>query len=178
MAKNGATGKHGNVKAGLGTGLKVPDAIKKARGTYHKRNADLAARKVGAEDASELMLPVDVPAELWEPPETLHNPAARAEWQLFIKPLIAADVIKLSDLRIAQMYCDMWATYEDYMYMMNEAKKKGEYLPYPQKLAMDLSKLMREMGLTPVSRHKVVRIMKDKGRIKADEWGKILDHDS
>lgn len=162
------SGRHGNVKAKYNTGMKVPVEIKKLRGTYDKNNEDIAARRKGADDASELMLPVDVPQFMVDCPETLTDPLARREWELFIKPLIAADVIKLTDLRTAEIYCDMWASYLNF---------KAQF-GYPSvKLAEPMIKLMTQMGLTPVSRHKVVRIMKDKKAVTPDEWGRILNHE-
>lgn len=162
------SGRHGNVSKKLNVGIKVPDAVKKLRGTYDKNNANIAARKQGADDASELMLPVDVPEFMVDCPETITDQAAINEWNNFIKPLIAADVIKLTDLRTAEIYCDLWASY------LNYKDKHG----FPSvKLAEPMIKLMTQMGLTPVSRHKVVRIMKNAKSVTPAEWGAILSHE-
>lgn len=162
------TGRHGNVQDKFNSGMKLPDEIKKLRGTYDKNNANIAARKYGADDASELMLPVDVPDYMAECPETLTNPIARSEWELFVKPLIAANVIKLTDIRTAEVYCDMWAAYQDF---------KAKHGVPSVKIAEPMIRLMTQMGLTPVSRHKVVRIMKDKKEVTPSEWGRILNHE-
>lgn len=162
------SGLHGNVEKKFNTGLKVPDAVKKLRGTFSKKNADLAARKVGAADASELMQAVEVPPQFFDCPDTLVNPRAQEEWDLFIKPLIKADVIKLTDIRTAEVYCDLWAAYQD-------IKAKTGFPPV--KIAEPMIRLMAQMGLTPVSRHKVVRIMRENGKVGKGDWAGILNHD-
>lgn len=162
------SGRHGNVQKKYISGGKVPDELKKLRGTYDKNNANIAARKYGAEDASQLMQPVDIPAYMQECPPTITNQIAKNEWELFIKPLIAVNVIKLTDLRTAEIYCDMWAAYQEF-----KAKHKMPSI----KIAEAMTRLMTQMGLTPVSRHKVVRIMQGKGQVTSEEWGHILNHD-
>lgn len=161
------SGLHGNVAKKFNTGLKVPDEIKKLRGTYDKSNADLAARKIGANDSSELMQAIDVPEVMIECPPTLTNPIAREEWDMFIRPLIAVDVIKLTDIRVAEIYCDLWAAYQDH-------KRKWGYPPV--KIAEPMIRIMSQMGLTPVSRHKVVRMMKNNTPPGRDDWKQILDN--
>lgn len=161
------SGLHGNVKQEYNTGTKVPDAVKKLRGTFSKKNADLAARKVGAENALQLMTDIEVPDIFIECPDTLVNPIAREEWDLFIKPLITANVIKLTDVRTAEVYCDLWAAYQDY---------KAKFGFPSTKIAEPMIRIMSQMGLTPVSRHKVVRVMKDNGKIGKNEWKDILNH--
>lgn len=163
-----SSGLHGNIKRKYATGDKVPDAVKKLRGTYRKKNADLAARKVGANDASELMLPVDVPEYMYQCPDTLTNEISRQEWGLYIIPLIKADVIKLTDLRMAEIYCDLWGSYQD-------LKKKYGFPPI--KVAEPLIRIMTQMGLTPVSRHKVVRIMRGGREPTGEDWKRILNQD-
>lgn len=166
-AKN-SSGLHGNIQTKYNTGTKVPDSVKKLRGTYQKKNADLAARKVGAENADQLMQAIDVPPEFLECPETLTDPIARAEWELFIKPLIQADVVKLTDIRVAEVYCDLWASYQN---------MKAKFGFAPIKIAEPMIRVMAQMGLTPVSRHKVVRMMRDNGKVKRSDWKDILSHD-
>lgn len=163
-----SSGLHGNVKRKLNAGIKVPDAIKKLRGTYHKKNADLAARNVGAESADQLMQALDVPPEFFDPPATLTDEIAIEEWNLFIIPLVKADVIKLTDIRIAEVYCDLWASYQ-------RMKAKTGFAPI--KIAEPLIKIMTQMGLTPVSRHKVVRMMREKKAVAPGDWANILNHD-
>lgn len=162
------SGRNGNIAKKHNSGVKIPDELKKLRGTFSKKNADLAARKVGADSAKDLMLPVDVPEFMMECPETLVHPIARAEWNMFIKPLITANVIKLTDIRTAEVYCDLWAAYQ-------EVKAKTGFPPV--KIAEPMIRLMMQMGLTPVSRHKVVRIMKDNGKVHRDDWSQILNHE-
>lgn len=166
--KTKSSGLHGNVQSRLNAGIKVPDAIKKLRGTYHKKNADLAARKVGAESADQLMQAIDVPPEFFQPPATLTDEIAIDEWNMFIVPLVKADVIKLTDIRIAEVYCDLWAAYQ-------RVKAKSGFAPI--KIAEPLIKIMTQMGLTPISRHKVVRLMREKGKVKNGDWERILNHD-
>jgi phage terminase small subunit len=163
-----ASGRYGNIKAEHNTGVRIPDAIKKLRGTYRKDNADAAARRQGAEDASQMMPEIEVPEVMIECPDTLTNPIARSEWEMFIKPLIAVNVIKLTDVRVAEVYCDLWAAYQDH---------KTKYGYPPVKIAEPMIRIMTQMGLTPVSRHKVVRMMANKGKIEKDDWSSILNHD-
>lgn len=179
-------GAHGNVKAEYNTGARVPEAVKKLRGTYDKHNEKKAAQRAGAESPEELMQPIDVPAELLEPPETLCNNIAIDEWRMFIVPLIKADVIKLTDLRIAELYCDLWGMYQSQKTLYNDLSDGGERpgqaaeqgVYFPMKLADKLTKIMQQMGLTPVSRGKVVRMMREKGQVQDSDWARILNPDA
>lgn len=161
------TGKHGNIDPKYNRGLPVPDAIKKIRGTYKEKNANLAARKLGADSAKDLMQHLEIPEELFNAPDTL-NEYGRDEWNAFIKPLMQARVIALSDLRVAEMYCDAWGAYQFAKQQMDgiPSIKYGEYA----------LKLMSQMGLTPISRHKVVLLSKAGQKpVAADEWSAILN---
>jgi len=191
MAVSKNSGKHGNVKSQHNTGRRVPDEIKKLRGTYHPKNdhAVLAKRKAKKmAEAAGLPAPVipkegeHIPSFICTErdlatPAGLLNEDARQEWDTVIKPLALVGVIRQTDLRVAELYCDMWGLYCEHRRDMRTPN--GHAVFYPMKLAKEIANLLAQLGLTPAARAKLnlfmVGLPPNKPAPDKDDWSKILN---
>ncbi len=167
------TGRNGNIPEQYNKGAVVPDALKKLRGTYNNGNANLRARKMGADSAEDLMPGLEVTADFAEAPASLSTDYAVQEWNEYIKPLMEFGVIAMTDIRSAEIYCELWG---QYLAMKDRLKDRQNYpdAVFSLELVDRLTKIMNTMGMTPVSRCKVVMLMKQKKQVKTDDWADIL----
>lgn len=181
------TGAHGNVKASLNNGMAIPAEVKKLRGTYHPHNEDKkkSAKAKLAVEASGGVVVVGVECTDGDlvAPDTLLDDMAVREWNSFIIPMAKAGIIKLSDLRYAELYCNAWSIYQDYMQSVKQARQNGENhraLFYPRNLVADIAGFLRNMGMTPVARSKIIAYIGaglGKTDIPDKTWGEILSDD-
>jgi phage terminase small subunit len=177
------SGFKGNVPKSMISGKSVPPEVKKLRGTFHpanerKKKANQALAVV-TESGRELALPLECTAEDLKAPKSLINVQAVDEWNNFIVPLVKAGIIKSSDLRFAEMYCDLWGLYEIRRAQLRLEEDHRKVIFYPTKLVKEMGAMLSHMGLTPVARSKVIAYVAatKKADIPKDGWKDILNDD-
>ena len=182
-AKPPGSGFKGNVPKTMNTGHAVPAEVKKLRGTFsaaneRKKKSNQSLATV-TDSGRELALPLEcTPADLVAP-SGLINMEAADEWNNFIVPLVKAGIIKSSDLRFAEMYCDLWGLYQLRRKQLQLEEDHRKILFYPTKMVREMGAMLAAMGLTPVARSKVIAYVAatKKNDIPKDGWKDILNDD-